>query len=155
MVWIYIVYAALPILVSVTNLGGTLAWGITIGLMVVFLAGSAMACIKVAASEDMPEYAAPYDTARVTRIVQEKTANEIVEHLASGAPGTTFREALEHRWPFESIDKDEEWIIQDSKSNDVTDRPLVDCNDIAAIIVFSRTPDTSEEANHLPEWWDT
>ncbi|MFW9802756.1 MAG: hypothetical protein ACFFFC_08905, partial [Candidatus Thorarchaeota archaeon] len=139
----------------VTNLGESLAWGIAIGLILVLLAGSVAACVKVAASENVPEYAAPYDTSRITRIVREKTTSRVVEHIVSGTPDATFRQACEDRWLFESIDKDEDWIIQDSKSNDITDKPLVDCNDIASIIVFSSTPETSEEADHLPEWWDT
>jgi hypothetical protein len=148
---------ALPVLAGMTNLGEALKYGIVIGSMIVLLAGAATAFIKAATSGEIqiPGYAAPYDTSKITRIVREKTMNRIVEHIVSGTSDTTYREACEDNWPFESIDRDEDWIIQDSKSNDITDKPLIDCNDIASIIVFSSTPDTSEEADHLPEWWDT
>jgi hypothetical protein len=148
------VYAAIPILIGVTNLSETLVWGIGIGLMIVLLAGSAMACTKVAALDEIPEYASPYDTSRVTRVVRERIRNHFVEHIVSGAPDTTFREACEDSWHFESVDRDDEWIIQDSKSNDITDKRLVECNGIASIVVYSSTPDISEEADHLPEWWN-
>ncbi|MFW9804161.1 MAG: hypothetical protein ACFFFC_15985, partial [Candidatus Thorarchaeota archaeon] len=39
-VWILVLYAALPIMLGVTNLGESLAWGIAIGLILVLLAGS-------------------------------------------------------------------------------------------------------------------
>ncbi|MHA2356666.1 MAG: hypothetical protein ACXADC_15925, partial [Candidatus Thorarchaeota archaeon] len=72
-----------------------------------------------------------------------------------GGSETTFREACEESWLFETIANDEEWIIQDSHSNDITDKLLIECEGIASIMVRGVISVYSEETDHLPEWWDT
>ena len=152
--WIIVFYSIQPLVERLEPVYQGLAWGIIFGTLIIILAGTGMAFSGTSTPEDFRDVVIPLDTSRVTRVVRERTTEGVVEHIVHGTRETTFREACEDRWPFKMVDRDEQWMIQDSRSNDITDRPLIECDGIAAISVYGGVPEYSE-ANHLPEWWDT
>jgi hypothetical protein len=152
--WAVAFYSLLPLLEGMTPVIQGLTWGVILGSFVVILAGSGMAFSRTATPEDFGYAAIPLDTSRVSRVVREMTGDGVLEHIVRGAPETTFREVCEDSWPFETVDRDEQWVIQDSRTNDITDRPLIECTGIAIIMVYGGVPADSKESDHLPEWWD-
>ncbi len=152
--WAIAFYSLLPFLERMDPVIQGFTWGIILGAFIIILAGAGIAFSRTTNPETLTRVAIPLDTSRVTRVVRERTADEVVEHLVYGTPEDTFREACEDGWPFKMIDRNDDWIIQDSQSNDITDRPLIECRGIASIVVYNGTLASSEETDHLPEWWD-
>ncbi|MFW9967483.1 MAG: hypothetical protein ACFFEA_10055 [Candidatus Thorarchaeota archaeon] len=141
-------------LATITDANQTTMLGIFLGALVVLIVVSVIACCEVLASEEIVGAPVPFDTSKIARVVREKSMGEVVEHVVYGTYDSTYREACQDSWPFKMINRNEDWIIQDSQSNDITDKPLIECSGIATIVVKSGRPAASEEADHLPEWWD-
>jgi hypothetical protein len=153
--WAVAFYSFLPLLEGMEPLFQGLTWGVILGSLVVILAGTGVAFSRTTTPKDLTDVAIPLDTSRVSRVVREMTGEGVLEHIMRGAPETTFREICKKSWPFETIDRDEQWVIQDSRTNDITDRPLIECNGIATVTVYGGVSADSKESDHLPEWWDT
>jgi hypothetical protein len=153
--WVVAFYSLLPLLESMEPVIQGLSWGIILGALIVIFVWIGIKLSRATIPKDFSATARPLDTSRVTRVVRERTGDELVEHIVYGTPETTFREACEDNWLFKTVDRDDQWVIQDSSSNDMTDRPLIECNGIATIMIYGDVPAYSEDADHLPEWWDT
>ncbi|MHA2141757.1 MAG: hypothetical protein ACXADF_07270 [Candidatus Thorarchaeota archaeon] len=153
--WIFSFISLIPLMEDMEPHTQGVTWGILIGTLILLIVSTGFGLWKETLPEDYADSAIPLDMSVITRVVREKTPNDVVEHIIYGGSETTFREACEESWLFETIAKDEEWIIQDSHSNDITDKLLIECEGIASIMVRGVISVYSEETDHLPEWWDT
>lgn len=72
-----------------------------------------------------------FDSSKLTRVVVDSYTE--TEHIISGTPDETYRNACTRDWQFESISKKGGWIILDEKGNDITSSPLSSYQGIARI----------------------
>ncbi|MFW9920673.1 MAG: hypothetical protein ACFFED_13800 [Candidatus Thorarchaeota archaeon] len=71
------------------------------------------------------------DNELITRVVIDPYTNS--EHIISGAPDNTYRDACLSDWPFKSLNKRSGWIVTDEKGNDITNARLTSYQGIARI----------------------
>ncbi|MBD3158420.1 MAG: hypothetical protein GF309_06465 [Candidatus Lokiarchaeota archaeon] len=73
-----------------------------------------------------------FDTSFLRRVIVDEHTGE--ECVVFGSPESTFRKACRRDWPFENIDEDANWIIEDARGNDITRKRLSDYDGIARIV---------------------
>jgi hypothetical protein len=71
------------------------------------------------------------DTSRLHRVIVDSKTGK--EKIITGHKDATFRSAAKQNWPFKGIDQGSDWMIVDDRGNEITDKKLSACDDIARI----------------------
>ncbi|MFX0108340.1 MAG: hypothetical protein ACFE7R_08655 [Candidatus Hodarchaeota archaeon] len=135
-IWAAIFLAILP-LFSSGSFAERIVYSITLfGSLFILVGAAGAAMIRVSKPLTYDKASVPLDTSIFTRVVKERQSGE--EHVIEGTFDTTFREACLSDWKFESVRKNEDWIIEDERRNDISVRKLSEYSSIAYLVIFEK-----------------
>jgi len=91
------------------------------------------ACARFVVNDPVPSVVIrSRNPSKLKRLIVDSHTSE--EAIVSGSPKTTFRQAALSDWKFTTIDKDEDWVIEDERRNDITSSTLDSYDSIAYIV---------------------